>query len=115
MRQAGIFAAAGMVALDTMVDRLAEDHANAKRLAILLAEAGLVLDPPLDEVETNILFAEVPSDLMDAQEFVVRLSEEGVSINPPQGRRIRLITHHNVSSDAIEEAGKAVRKVLGKG
>ena len=83
MRQAGIFAAAGLVALDTMVDRLADDHANAKRLATLLADAGLVLDPPLEEVETNILFAEIPAHLADAERFVDRLGEAGVSVNPP--------------------------------
>ncbi|MFC1661845.1 threonine aldolase family protein [Gemmatimonadota bacterium] len=113
MRQAGVFAAAGLVALDTMVDRLAEDHANAGRLALLLAEAGLHLDPPPEEVETNILFAEVPPELMDASLFVTRLAEEGVVVNPPRGRRVRFITHHNVSADDIEVAGAAVRKVLG--
>jgi threonine aldolase len=112
MRQAGVFAAAGIVALDTMVDRLAEDHANARRLAQLLAEAGLEVDPPPEEVETNIVFAEVPPDLMDARGFVARLGEQGISINAPRGRRIRLITHHNVDGDDIEMAGEAVRRVL---
>jgi len=113
MRQAGIFAAAGIVALDTMVDRLAEDHANAKRLALILSEAGLIMDPPLEEVETNILFAEIPEDLMDADAFVEGLSREGVIVNPARNRRIRLITHHNVSTEDIELAGEIVRRVLG--
>lgn len=112
MRQAGIFAAAGIVALDTMVDRLAEDHANAKRLAIILSEAGLIMDPPLEEVETNILFAEIPEDLMDADAFVEGLSREGVIVNPARNRRIRLITHHNVSAEDIELVGEVVRGVL---
>jgi len=115
MRQAGIFAAAGLLALDTMVDRLAEDHANAKRLATILAEAGLFLDPPLEEVESNILFAEIPAELMDADMFVARLREEGVIVNPPRSRRIRLITHHDVSADDVEFAGRVVREVLAKG
>ena len=113
MRQAGIVAAAGIVALDTMVDRLAVDHENARRLATLLAEAGLVLDHPPEKVETNIVFAEIPADLMDAEEFVTGLAAEGVRVNPPKDRRIRLITHHNVSADDIEAAGAAVRRVLG--
>jgi threonine aldolase len=112
MRQAGIFAAAGIVALDTMVERLSQDHENAKRLAILLSEAGLILDPPVEEVETNILFARIPADLMDAEVFVGRLREEGVIVNPPSGRRIRLITHHNVTASDIEAAGEAVLRVL---
>jgi threonine aldolase len=114
MRQGGVVAAAGMVALDTMVERLAEDHANARKLAVLLAEAGLVLDPPPEEVETNILFAEIPADLMNAGLFVDRLWEEGVVVNPPRARRIRLITHLDVSSQDVEEAGAAVRRVLAR-
>jgi threonine aldolase len=112
MRQAGVFAAAGLVALDTMVDRLAEDHANAKRLAGLITDAGLRLDPPPEEVETNILYAEIPAELMDAAAFVERLAAEGVRVNPPRGRKIRLITHLNVSAEDVETAGAAVRRVL---
>ncbi len=113
MRQAGVIAAAGIVALDTGVDRLAEDHTNARRLATHLAEAGLILDFPAEEVETNIVFAEIPADLMDAEAFVMGLAAEGVQVNPPRDRRIRLLTHHNVSADDIEAAGAIVQKVLG--
>jgi threonine aldolase len=113
MRQAGVIAAAGMVALDTMVDRLAEDHANARLLATLLAEAGLVLDCPPEEVETNIIFATIPADLMDADEFVERWAGEGVLVNAAKNRRIRLITHHNISAADVEAAAAAARRVLG--
>lgn len=112
MRQAGIIAAAGLVALESMVDRLAEDHANAKRLAVLLAEAGLILDPAPEEVETNILFAEVPEGLMDPVAFVEGLAREGVVVNPARNRRVRFITHNDVSARDVEAAGAAVRKVL---
>ncbi len=115
MRQAGIFASAGILALDTMVDRLEEDHANAKRLGLLMSESGLILDPPLEELETNIVFVEVPPELMDARMFVRRLGAEGVSVNPPNGNRVRLITHHNISAEDIEFAGKVVRQVLKEG
>jgi threonine aldolase len=114
MRQAGVVAAAMIVALDTMVDRLAEDHANAKLLATRLAEAGLILDCPPEEVETNIIFATIPPELMDADEFVEGWAREGVSVNPPKNRRIRLITYHNISADDIEAAGAAARGVLGR-
>ena len=113
MRQAGVVAATGIVALDTMVDRLAEDHSNARRLAALLADAGLIVDPPPDEVETNIVFAEIPAALMDANDFVQGLAAEGVRVNPPGARRIRLLTHYNVSADDIEAVGATVRQVLG--
>jgi len=113
MRQAGVIAAAGIVALDTMVDRLAEDHANARLLATRLAEAGLELDCPPEEVETNIIFATIPSGLMDPDEFIERWAKEGVSVNSPKNGRIRLITHHNISADDIEAAGAYARKILG--
>ncbi len=112
MRQAGVIAAAGIVALDTMVDRLAEDHANARLLATRLAEVGLELDCPPGEVETNIIFATIPAKLMDADEFVRRWAEEGVLVNAAKNRRIRLITHHNISSSDIEGAAAAARRVL---
>jgi threonine aldolase len=114
MRQAGVIAATGIVALDTMVDRLAEDHTNAKLLATRLGEAGLELDCPPDEVETNIIFATIPTRLMDPDEFVEGWSREGVSVNPANNGRIRLITHHNISADDIEAAGAAARRVLGR-
>jgi threonine aldolase len=115
MRQAGVFAAAGIVALDTMVERLAEDHANARRLASLLADAGLQVDPPPEEVETNIVFAEVPQQIMGADAFVSALRLKGVVVNAPRGRRVRFMTHCDVSADDIEFAGTCVRNVLGVG
>lgn len=112
MRQAGVIAAAGIVALDTMVERLAVDHENARLLATRLAEAGLILDVPPEETETNIIFATIPETLMDAEAFVDEWAREGVSVNPPKNRRIRLITHHNISADDVEAAGDAARRVL---
>jgi threonine aldolase len=102
MRQAGVFAAAGLVAFDTMIDRLAEDHRNARRLAELVREAGLEL---VAEVETNMVFARVPETLMEAGAYVAALGERGLQINPPKGGRIRFVTHADVSTADIEEAG----------
>lgn len=112
MRQAGVIAAAGILALDTMVDRLREDHANARRLAVLLEEAGLLLDPPSEEVETNIVFVEVPEELMEPRTFVEGLREEGIVVNGPAGRRVRFITHHDISAEDIELAGSAAKRVV---
>jgi len=82
---------------------------------VLLAEAGLHVDPPPEEVETNIVFAEVPEELMDAAGFVSALGLKGVVVNAPRGRRVRCITHHDVSADDIEFAGACVREVLAVG
>ncbi len=112
MRQGGVFAAAGIVALDTMGDRLGGGHAHGRRRAFLLAEAGLRVDPPPEEVETNIVFAEVPEEITDAAAFVSALGLKGVVVNAPPGRRLRFITHHDVSADDIEFAGACVRDLL---
>jgi threonine aldolase len=103
MRQAGVFAAAGLVAFDSMIDRLAEDHRNARRLGDLLREAGLRL---ISEVATNMVFAEVPATLMEADAYVAALAERGLRVNPPKGSRIRFVTHADVSAADIEEAGQ---------
>src|SRR6478672_9562263 len=86
MRQAGIIAAAGIVALEQMVDRLAEDHANARRLAEGLAQLpGLEVDP--DEVETNIVMVQVADERIDPKRFVAGLAERGVKVGSPYGGR----------------------------
>ena len=111
MRQAGVFAAAGIVALDTMVDRLADDHARAQRLARNLAEAGMPLDTGPNDVETNMVFVDFPEGPIDPAKFVLDLKADGVEINPPKGRRIRFVTHYQVDDDDIERASDVVRGV----
>ena len=110
MRQAGVWAAAGIVALDTMVERLAEDHAHAKLLATLLADEGLPCDPR--DVETNMVFFEMPDTMMPAQVFVDRLASAGVTINPPKRNRIRFVTHAEVDESDIRQTATAVRGVV---
>jgi threonine aldolase len=110
MRQAGIIAAAGLVALDTMVDRLAEDHANARRLADILVECGFLLD--VNEIETNIVFAQPLDSAVDPFALHAALREEGVLINPPRGGRFRFVTHANVSAEMIEQAGPRIAKAI---
>lgn len=104
MRQSGILAAAGIVALDEMVDRLAEDHANAAALARGLATIpGIVCDP--DVVETNILYYEVTT--MPAAEFTARLAERGVLAGGG-----RMVTHYGISATDIADALGAIRAVI---
>ena len=110
MRQAGVFAAAGLVALDSMIDRLAEDHANAQRLATLIADAGLSIDPK--NVETNMVFVDFAEGQIDPARFVSDLKDQGVLINPPKGRWIRFVTHYGISAADIEFAGQLIRRIF---
>lgn len=102
MRQAGIIAAAGIFALQNHVSRLADDHANARRLAAGLAKLpGVVLDPA--SVETNIVMFELNGDL-DAPRAVAALSARGVRMGAMGPRTIRAVTHLDVSTQQIDRA-----------
>ncbi|MGI8424711.1 MAG: low-specificity L-threonine aldolase [Chloroflexota bacterium] len=112
LRQAGVIAAAGIVALDEMVDRLGEDHANARRLAQGLAELpGLAVD--VGAVDTNIVMLDVDVERVDPKVFVARLRERGVRIGSPYGGRIRLVTHYQISPDDVSYALRAAESALG--
>jgi threonine aldolase len=101
MRQAGVIAAAGIVALETMVDRLAEDHANARRLAQGLASIkGIKLAQ--DDIPTNIVMFHLSPEL-SVVEFVESLEKEGVKIGLRDGRPFRAVTHRMISSADIDE------------
>jgi threonine aldolase len=101
MRQAGIMAAAGIVALTTGIDRLAEDHANAKRLAKGLAERFPGCCDP-DLVETNLFHVQVAKFGMSGAELADCLAREGVLVFPGEPR-IRFATHRMVTEDDIDE------------
>jgi threonine aldolase len=101
MRQAGIVAAGALYALDHHVDRLAEDHANARRLAAGLE--GL----EVDDVETNMVFFAVD----DAPGFVAALERAGVRMGATGPRRVRAVTHLDVSADDIDRAIDVVRDI----
>ena len=112
MRQAGVIAAAGLVALDEVLPRLAEDHATARRLGELLAEIpGVDLD--LDTVETNILcFALGAGAGITAGELSARLAAEGVLVHALGANLVRMVTHYHVTMDDVEKAADAVRRVM---
>jgi threonine aldolase len=110
MRQSGIVAAGGLYALDHHVDRLADDHARARRLAEgLAALPGVELD--LATVETNILVFAVP----DAPAFCAALDRAGVMVIPLDARRVRAVTHLDVDDEGIDTALDAAAAALGAG
>jgi len=104
MRQAGVIAAAGVVALETMIDRLAEDHDNARLLATGLSQVpGVRIDP--DAVQTNI----VVFDIDEGPAFQARLRGAGVLTTGFGPTRLRMVTHHGITRDDIEQALERVR------
>jgi threonine aldolase len=111
MRQAGILAAAGLYALDHHVDRLADDHANARLFADRLSHIpGIVLDPP--EVETNLVFFNVDQTGLSAKEISDRLLENGIRIGIEGEFRLRLVTHLDVDRKDIEEAAEVLTNII---
>jgi threonine aldolase len=109
MRQAGVLAAAGLVALDTMVERLAEDHRRARRLAEgLAALPGVRLDP--ERVETNIVIFGL--DRLPAPELQRRLEERGVRCGAIEAHKVRMVLHHQVDDAGVETAVRATRDAL---
>ncbi len=111
MRQAGVLAAAGLVALNEMVDRLAEDHANARRFAEgLAALSGLELDP--GRYQTNIVYFDVVKSNLTAAELVAALEKEGVRMLAAGPRTIRAVTHYEVSAADIEHALSFMAKAM---
>jgi threonine aldolase len=120
MRQAGILAAAGIVALEQMVDRLAEDHANASRLAEGLCHIPGVRVPslplPPDAVTTNMVYFDLQESApIEPQTFVQRLaSDYDIILEPGFSRSYRLVTHYWVTADDVERTLTAFEEILGR-
>ncbi len=111
MRQAGIIAAAGIVALNSMVDRLAEDHANARFLAEGLAEfPGVAID--LGSVQTDIVIFALHRPDMTPQQLAEIMAERGVLFLPIGGDRMRMVTHYGIEREDIAYALEQIRQVL---
>ena len=111
MRQAGVLAAAGIVALHEMVDRLVDDHANARKLAEGLAEMpGVSIDP--SRIHTNIVYFEVDRKDLTVPELVKRLGDSGARMLPVGPGRIRAVTHYHISADDIDYVLGVFGKVL---
>src|SRR3990172_2412073 len=110
MRQAGIIAAAGVYALENMVERLAEDHENARVLAEgLSAIPGIALAPP---PQSNLVF--FTAEGWDLGELVRRLSERGV-LCLDEGGRIRMVTHYGIEREDVEQAAAVTRSLAAVG
>jgi len=111
MRQAGVLAAAGIVALEKMVDRLAEDHANARLLGEGLTQIpGIKLD--LETVQTNMVTFEIEKPGLDGAAFVRELLVRGVKANATGPKRIRFVTHKDVNREDVLTALKVVEEIM---
>jgi len=103
MRQAGVIAAAGIIAIEKMVDRLKDDHSNAQILAKgLKSIEGISIDPT--QVQTNIVVYDVSGLGLDGDRWVARLSESGVKAGAIEAGRIRMVTHRGIEREDIEYA-----------
>jgi threonine aldolase len=113
MRQVGVVAAAGLIALEKSPGRLHEDHANAKRLAEGLATiSGLKIDPAT--VKTNIVIFDCTGSGMDAVQLCDALHERGVWAQDTAPYSVRMVTHWNVDRTGVERALAEVKEVVSR-
>lgn len=113
MRQSGIIAAAGITALEQMVDRLAEDHENAKLLAEGIARIqGLSIE--LNRTQTNIVYFDMADEQFDTGTFVTQLAERGTKILQVAPSRLRAVTHYGITSEDIEKTLTVMSEVMAK-
>jgi len=113
MRQAGIIAAAGIVAIENMVDRLVQDHENARILAEGIATIpGLAAEPK--RVQTNIVYLNLLAPNFTDGEFLTQLAANGVKLLHTGPARFRMVTHYGIDRDAIDRALTALSNVMKK-
>jgi len=111
MRQAGIIAAAGIVALETMVDRLQEDHTNARLLADGIADLpGVVLDP--ETIKTNIIYFDMDDNAIESTDFLTVLAAKGIQFFDTGPRRFRMVTHYGITAEDILYTIDAFKQTL---
>lgn len=111
MRQSGIIAAAGITALEQMVNRLAEDHENAKNLAEGIARIqGLSIE--LNRVQTNIVYFDIADNRLTAGALVGQLASKGIKILQVAPNRLRAVTHYGISAEDIKITLAAMSEVL---
>ncbi len=111
MRQVGVLAAAGLIAIEESPKVLREDHANAKRLAEGLAEMrGVTIDP--ERAQTNIVIFDIAGTGMSTTQFAAELKSRGVLANGINAREMRMVTHYDLSREAIERTLKIAKEIL---
>jgi len=111
VHKAGIAAAAALVALDTLVERLADDHRRARELGTLLQEIrGIEVEPA--EIETNIVLADVSATELYPHEFVELLAERGLLVMERDASRVRFVTHRLIGDAEISEAAEIVAQAV---
>jgi threonine aldolase len=111
MRQAGIIAAPGIIALEEMIDRLEEDHKNARLLAEGISKIeGIQID--LNRVQTNIVCFDVGNLELSAETFVMKLKENGVLALPLTEKKVRMVTHRGIESKDIEKSIEVIENVI---
>ena len=113
MRQAGVLAAAGLLALEQGPKRLQDDHDKAHVLARRLAELpGITLNAR--KVQTNIVIFSVKKSGLSSSAFLSKLADRQVLAVPVDGERVRMVTHLDVTEQEVEEAADAVQDILGR-
>jgi threonine aldolase len=111
MRQAGIIAAGGIYALENMLERLAEDHAMARRLAEGI-DGIKGLETQVERVRTNIVFFHVVDERLTVAQFVERAAAKGVRFLPVQGRQLRMVTHYGLNMEDIDWTVQVLKEMM---
>ena len=111
MRQAGIIAAAGIIALEQMVDRLAEDHANARRLAEGLTQLPDV-QIDLQTVQTNIVIFQIVRECLSTQTFMALARQHGLNVGEFGYGRIRAVLHYGITTQDVDTALTIIDDIL---
>ena len=111
MRQAGILAAAGIIALEQMMERLKEDHKNARILGEGLANiSGIKID--LKTIQTNMVYFDLQESGMDTYQFLPKLAKYNILGSPRPPTKVRLVTHYGISEEDVYATIKAVREIV---
>jgi threonine aldolase len=110
MRQAGVIAAPGLIALETMIGRLRDDHENAKRLAEGLVKMGIKID--MERVQTNMVLIDVKQLGTNSIEFISQIEKEGIKASNYGPTTVRMVTHRGIEKDDIQYALNVVHRTI---